>query len=162
MKKYKILKGDNMAYTIEGEKPITVKLYKPTHAKLKIYATLNDKSLDEVIAETLNEISDIDITKFVEDGLKQLEKEDEEAELILQELDEAEDTMMGFNFASVTYVHPKKKVNVNIATETHKKLKIISSIYDESLETIASNAVENKVGEMDIVSLVSEEFNVKK
>ena len=150
-----------MAILKDDEKPITVKLYKPTHAKLKIYATIYDKSLDEVIAETLNEISNIDITKFVEEELKRIEKEDAEAEPILEAIDNYDDMMMGFDFSEVTYVHPKKKVNVNIPIETHKKLKIISSIYDESLETIASNAIENKIKEMDIVNLVSEEFDEK-
>ena len=70
--------------------------------------------------------------------------------------------MMGFDFSDVTYVHPKKKVNVSIPTETHKKLKIIASIYDESLETIASNAIENKINQMDIVNMVSEEFDENK
>lgn len=147
-----------MAIIKDDEKPMTVKLYKPTHAKLKIYATIEDKSLDEIIAETLNEIADIDIIKFVDEGLKRLEKEDEEAKEIPKELDDFDDSFL----EQFEYVHPKKKVNVNIPIETHKKLKIIASIYDESLETIASNAIENKINQMDIVNLVSEEFDENK
>ena len=147
-----------MAIIKDDEKPMTVKLYKPTHAKLKIYATIEDKSLDEIIAETLNEIADIDIIKFVDEGLKRLEKEDEEAKEIPKELDDFDDSFL----EHFEYVHPKKKVNVNIPIETHKKLKIIASIYDESLETIASNAIENKINQMDIVNLVSEEFHENK
>ena len=147
-----------MAIIKDDEKPMTVKLYKPTHAKLKIYATIEDKSLDEIIAETLNEIADIDIIKFVDEGLKRLEKEDEEAKEIPKELDDFDDSFL----EQFEYVHPKKKVNVNIPIETHKKLKIIASIYDESLETIASNAIENKINQMDIVNLVSEEFHENK
>ena len=151
-----------MATNIDGVKPMTVKLYKPTHAKLKIFATIHDQSLDEVIEEILNEISNIDITKFVEEGLKKIEKEDAEAEPILEAIDNYEEMMMGFAFSEVTYVNPKKKVNVSIPTEIHKKLKIIASIYDESLETIVSNAIENKINQIDIVSLVSEEFDENK
>ena len=147
-----------MAIIKDDEKPMTVKLYKPTHAKLKIYATIEDKSLDEIIAETLNEIADIDIIKFVDEGLKRLEKEDEEAKEIPKELDDFDDSFL----EQFEYVHPKKKVNVNIPIETHIKLKIIASIYDESLETIASNAIENKINQMDIVNLVSEEFDENK
>lgn len=158
MKKFKIIKGIKMAIIIDGEKPITVKLYKPTHAKLKIYATINDESLDDIIAETLNEISDIDITKFVEEGLKRIEEEDKEAKQIPKDLDDFDDYFL----EQFEMVHPKKKVNVSIPIETHKKLKIIASIYDESLETIASNAIENKINQMDIVNMVSEEFNGNK
>lgn len=52
-------------------------------------------------------------------------------------------------------------MNVSLPIESHKKLKIIASIYDESLETIASNAIENKINQMDIVNMVSEEFDDK-
>ena len=64
-----------MANRTEDKKPLTVKLYKPTHAKLKIYATLNEKSLDEVITEMITEVTDINIVKFVEEGLNKLEEE---------------------------------------------------------------------------------------
>ena len=73
VKKYEILWDDKMAMNIDGVKPMTVKLYKPTHAKLKIFATIHDQSLDDAIEEILNEISNIDITKFVEEGLKKIE-----------------------------------------------------------------------------------------
>ena len=157
-KNVKKIEDDNMVIRKENEKPITIKLYKPTHAKLKIYSTISDKSLDEVIAETLNEIIDIDIAKFVEEGLKRLEKEDEEADYIPKEFDDFDDSFL----EQFDYVHPKKKVNVSLPIESHKKLKIIASIYDESLETIASNAIENKINQMDIVNMVSEEFNGNK
>lgn len=157
-KNVKKIEDDNMAIRKENEKPITIKLYKSTHAKLKIYSTISDKSLDEVIAETLNEIFDIDIAKFVEEGLNRLENEDEEANDVLKELYDFDDSFL----EQFGYVPPKKKVNVNLPIESHKKLKIIASIYDESLETIASNAIENKINQMDIVNMVSEEFNGNK
>lgn len=143
-------------FTVDGEKPITIKLYKPTHAKLKIYATLHDKSLDDAITEILEEVNNIDMAKFVEEGLNQLE-EDSKDEFV-DEMEEEYKEAMGLDFAGVKLVHPKKKVNLHIPIETHKKLKIIASLYDESLEGIASNLVENRVNDLDIVNMVSEEF----
>ena len=154
-----------MANRTEDKKPLTVKLYKPTHAKLKIYATLNEKSLDEVITEMITEVTDINIVKFVEEGLNKLEEESkdeyiDEFEADYQEYaEELEDQARRLGITGVVLVHPKKKVNLQISTETHKKLKIISSLYDESLESIASNIVENNVNDLDIVNLVSEEFS---
>ena len=154
-----------MAVRKENEKPITIKLYKPTHAKLKIYATIHEKSLDEVITEMLEEVTDIDIVKFVEEGLNKLEEEskDEYIDGVEEEFydeDFAEEAVK-LGITGVVLVHPKKKVNLHISTETHKKLKIISSLYDESLEGIASNIIENNINDLDIVNMVSEEFDEK-
>ena len=154
-----------MAILKDGKKPLTIKLYKPTHAKLKIYATLHEKSLDETITEMLEEVTDIDIVKFVEDGLNKLEKESEDEYIDEFEADHEEyienlqEEARRLGITGVVLVHPKKKVNLQISTETHKKLKIISSLYDESLEGIASNIVENNINDLDIVNMVSKEFS---
>lgn len=154
-----------MAIRAGDKKPLTVKIYKPTHAKLKIYATLNEKSLDEAITEMLEEVTDIDIVKYVEEGLNKLEKEAEddyidEFEADYQEYsEELEEQARRLGIKGAVLVHPKKKVNLQISNETHKKLKIISSLHDESLESIASNIVENNINDLDIVNMVSEEFS---
>ena len=44
----------------------------------------------------MNEIIDIDIAKFVEEGLKRLEKEDEEADYIPKEFDDFDVPRMTF------------------------------------------------------------------
>ena len=136
-------------YTLKGKR-VTIKLYKETHAKLKIIASINDTSLDNMASEIIKtKINEMDIAKVVEDGLKMLAEPDPYGDQYSEE--EAE------RFDDAHF--PKKKVTITLDEDIHKKLKIIASAQDKSLESEASYIVWEKINEIDVVKLVADEFN---
>lgn len=135
-------------YKMKGKR-VTIKLYKETHAKLKIIASINDTSLDNMASEIIKtKINEMDIAKVVEDGLKWLA----ETKMIDEPYSEEEaERLDDMNF-------PKKKVTITLDEDVHKKLKIIASAEDKSLESEASYIVWEKINEIDVVKLVADEF----
>lgn len=135
-------------YTLKGKR-VTIKLYKETHAKLKIIAGINDISLDNMASEIIKtKINEMNIAKVVEDGLKRLAEPDAFGDVYSEEEAERLDDI---NF-------PKKKVTITLDEDIHKKLKIIASAQDKSLESEASYIVWEKINEIDVVKLVADEF----
>ena len=156
----KIMANNNKDYYEDEEsnrssiwktKRVTLKLYKATHAKLKIIASINEKSLDKMASEIVEEtVNEIDIVKVVQDGLKEL------SEPVRFPIDEEMEESIN---ASEEATFPRKKVTIDLEPETHKKLKIIASAEDQSLEYATSMLVDFKIDEIDVVKLVADEFN---
>ena len=53
---------------------------------------------------------------------------------------------------------PKKQITVKLFPNTHKKLKIIATAKDTTLEKIATEIIENKVAGLDVVEYVKDAF----
>ena len=57
-------------------------------------------------------------------------------------------------------IYPKKQITVKLFPNTHKKLKVMATSKDTTLEKIATSIVEDKIGSMDIVKYVTDEFDL--
>lgn len=64
-----------------------------------------------------------------------------------EELDEIDDK-----------VFPKKQITVKLFPDTHKKLKVMATSKDTTLDKVATSIVEDRIYSMDIVKYVEEEF----
>ena len=64
-----------------------------------------------------------------------------------EELDEIDDK-----------VFPKKQITVKLFPNTHKKLKVMATSKDTTLDKVATAIVEDKIYSMDIVKYVADEF----
>ena len=53
---------------------------------------------------------------------------------------------------------PRKQITVKLFPNTHKKLKLIAASKDTTLEKIATDIIEDKVKDLDIVEFVKEAF----
>ena len=53
---------------------------------------------------------------------------------------------------------PKKQITVKLFPNTHKKLKIIATAKDTTLDKIATEIIENKVAGLDVVEYVKDAF----
>ena len=55
--------------------------------------------------------------------------------------------------------NPRKRINVKVDYETHKKLRVVSAIQDRSLDKIVGSIIEYEVGaenNIDTVKLMNE------
>ena len=55
--------------------------------------------------------------------------------------------------------NPRKRINVKVDYETHKKLRVVSAIQDRSLDKIVGSIIEYEVGaenDIDTVKLMNE------
>lgn len=55
-------------------------------------------------------------------------------------------------------VFPKKQITVKLFPNTHKKLKVMATSKDTTLDKVATSIVEDRIYSMDIVKYVEEEF----
>ena len=50
--------------------------------------------------------------------------------------------------------NPRKRINVKVDYETHKKLRVVSAIQDRSLDNIVGTIIEYELGENNIIDTV--------
>ena len=55
-------------------------------------------------------------------------------------------------------IFPKKQITVKLFPKAHKKLKVMATSRDTTLDKVATSIVEDKIFSMDIVKYVSDEF----
>ena len=124
------------------KKQITVKLFPNTHKALKIIATAKDTTLETIATSILEDrIEKLDIIKYVEesfdsnngfDWLKQVDIDNDAYDINDKLLDKG---------------NPRKRINVKVDPDTHKKLRVVSAIQDRSLDKIVGSIIEYEIGE---------------
>lgn len=124
------------------KKQITVKLFPNTHKALKVIATAKDTTL-EIIATSILEdrIERLDIVKYVEESFNNNNDFD-----WLKQID-IDNTAYDINDKLLDKGNPRKRINVKVDPDTHKKLRVISAIQDRSLDNIVGSVIEYELGE---------------
>ena len=129
-------------------KQITVKIFPNTHKKLKVIAAA------KATAIVGDKISDLDIVKYVKMSFDNSEKIYE----WLQRVD-IDNSAYDINDKLLNKGNPRKRINVKVDFETHKKLRVVSAIQDRSLDKIVGSIIEYEVGaenNIDTVKLMNE------
>ena len=160
----KQVKEDFINETKTPKKQITVKLFPNTHKKLKIIATAKDTTLEKIATEIIeNKVAGLDVVEYVKDAFENAD-EFEDGFDWLQRLD-IDNTTYDLNDKLLKKGNPRKRINVKVDPDTHKKLRVISAIQDRSLDRIVGSVIEYEIGEtndIDTVKLLDEILNVMK
>ena len=137
------------------KKQITVKIFPNTHKKLKVIATAKDTSIEKIATAIVEDkTSDLDIVNFVKMSFDNSERMYE----WLQRVD-IDNSAYDINDKLLNKGNPRKRINVKVDFETHKKLRVVSAIQDRSLDKIVGSIIEYKVGaenNIDTVKLMNE------
>ena len=142
----KQVKEDFINETKTPKKQITVKLFPNTHKKLKIIATAKDTTLDKIATEIIeNKVAGLDVVEYVKDAFENAD-EFEDGFDWLQKLD-IDNTTYDLNDKLLKKGNPRKRINVKVDPDTHKKLRVISAIQDRSLDNIVGSVIEYELGE---------------
>ena len=139
------------------KKQITVKLYPETHKQLKIRATSEDTTINNMATQIVEKrVSDLDIVKYVENEFEKINgsrlTDHYESEFwnpmeeeFRKEYEEVYD-YLGKKSKST----PMKRINVKVCLPSHKKLGVIGAIENKSLGTIVSQILEEEFGFIDV------------
>lgn len=124
-------------------KQITVKIFPNTHKKLKIIAAAQDTTLEKIATTIIEDkVSDIDIVEYVQESF---ENGDEGFDW-LQQID-VDNGAYDINDKLLKKGNPRKRINVKVNLESHKKLRVISAIQDRSLDNLVGSVIEYEIGE---------------
>ena len=124
------------------KKQITVKLFPNTHKALKVIATAKDTTLETIATSILEDrIERLDIVEYVE---KSFENDNDFDWLKQIDID---NTAYDINDKLLDKGNPRKRINVKVDPDTHKKLRVISAIQDRSLDNIVGSVIEYELGE---------------
>ena len=125
------------------KKQITVKLFPNTHKTLKVIATAKDTTLETIATSILEDrIEGLDIVEFVSEAFKS----GNDGFDWLQRLD-IDNSAYDVNDKLLNKGNPRKRINVKVNPETHKKLRVVSAIQERSLDQIVGSIIEYEVGE---------------
>lgn len=132
------------------KKKITIGLYPKTHKTFKIMAAVKNISLEKTASQYIeDEVMNLDIVKYVEDAIN---KEEDELDVEYYNHQEEIESME-------EQVYPRKRVTIKLSSEAHRRLRVVAGAQGRSLEKCASNIVEEKINNVDIVKMVADEFN---
>lgn len=124
------------------KKQITVKLFPNTHKALKIIATAKDTTLETIATSILEDrIERLDIVEYVEESFNNNDDFD-----WLKQID-IDNSAYDINDKLLDKGNPRKRINVKVDPDTHKKLRVISAIQDRSLDNIVGSVIEYELGE---------------
>ena len=127
-------------------KQITVKIFPNTHKALKLLAASKDTTLEKVATFIIEDnVRDFDIVKFVEDAFNDVETFETGYDW-LQRLD-IDNSTYDLNDKLLNKGNPRKRINVKVNLDTHRKLRVISAIQDRSLDNLVSSIIEYNMGE---------------
>ena len=151
----KQVRGDLINEVDTPKKQITVKLFPNTHKTLKVIATAKDTTLETIATSILEDrIEGLDIVEFVSEAFKS----GNDGFDWLQRLD-IDNSAYDVNDKLLNKGNPRKRINVKVNPETHKKLRVVSAIQERSLDQIVGSIIEYEVGEennIDTVKLMNE------
>ena len=126
-------------------KQITVKIFPNTHKKLKIIAAAQDTTLEKIATSIIEDkVAGIDIVEYVQESF---ENGDEGFDW-LQQID-VDNGAYDINDKLLNKGNPRKRINVKVDPDTHKKLRIVSAIQDRSLNKIVGSIIEYEIGEIN-------------
>ena len=124
-------------------KQITVKIFPNTHKKLKIIAAAKDTTLEKIATTIIEDkVAGIDIVEYVQESF---ENGDEGFDW-LQQID-VDNGAYDINDKLLKKGNPRKRINVKVNLESHKKLRVISAIQDRSLDNLVGSVIEYEIGE---------------
>lgn len=124
-------------------KQITVKIFPNTHKKLKIIAAAQDTTLEKIATTIIEDkVAGIDIVEYVQESF---ENGDEGFDW-LQQID-VDNGAYDINDKLLKKGNPRKRINVKVNLESHKKLRVISAIQDRSLDNLVGSVIEYEIGE---------------
>lgn len=127
------------------KKQITVKIFSNTHRALKVIAASKDTSLEKIATAIIEDkLSDLDIVNYVKMSFDNSEKIYD----WLKQID-IDNSAYDLNDKLLNKGNPRKRINVKVNPETHKKLRVISAIQDRSLDRIVGSIIEYEVGEIN-------------
>lgn len=127
------------------KKQITVKLFPNTHKSLKVIAATKDTTIEKIATAIIEDkISDLDIVKYVKMSFNNSEKIYE----WLQRVD-IDNSAYDLNDKLLNKGNPRKRINVKVDPDTHKKLRVVSAIQDRSLDRIVGSIIEYEIGEIN-------------
>jgi len=130
------------------KKQITVKLFPNTHKALKIIATAKETTLETIATSILEDrLEGLDIVKYVEDSF---ENGNDGFELLQR--DDIDNLAYDINDKVLNKGNPRKRINVKVDPETHKKLRVVSAIQDRSLDKIVGSVIEYEIGEKNNIN----------
>ena len=142
----KEIKTDFIEETENPKKQITVKLFPNTHKKLKLIAASKDTTIEKIATGIIEEqFQDFDIVDFVEKAFEYPEEFEEGYDWIRKE--DADNSAYDLNDKILKKGRPRKRINVKVTSETHRKLRVLSAIQDRSLDKIVGSVIEYEIGE---------------
>lgn len=139
-------------------KQITVKLFPNTHKKIKIIATSKGTTLEKVATSIVEDkIYNIDITKYVADEFKSADElssewgfdDYETAQYGYEKMQDSDKSLYDQINKKLKNGNPRKRINVKVYYETHRKLRVMAAIQDRSLDNIVSEIIEDEIGEVN-------------
>ncbi len=136
-------------------KQITVKLFPNTHKKIKVIATSKGTTLEKVATSIVeDEIYNIDIAKYVADEFKSADElssegfdDYETAQYGYEKMQDSDKSLYDQINKELKNDNPRKRINVKVYYETHRKLRVMAAIQDRSLDNIVSEIIEDEIGE---------------
>lgn len=137
-------------------KQITVKLFPNTHKKIKVIATSKGTTLEKVATAIVeDEIYNIDIAKYVVDEFKSADElssegfdDYETAQYGYEKMQDSDKSLYDQINKELKNGNPRKRINVKVYYETHRKLRVMAAIQDRSLDNIVSEIIEDEIGEV--------------
>ena len=125
------------------KKQITVKLFPNTHKALKVIATAKETTLDTIATSILEEkFEELDIVEYVKESFEN----GNDGFDWLKQID-IDNSAYDINDKLLNKGNPRKRINVKVDPETHKKLRVVSAIQDRSLDKIVGSIIEYEIGE---------------
>ena len=142
----KEVKTDFIEETENPKKQITVKLFPNTHKKLKLIAASKDTTIEKIATGIIEEqFKDFDIVDFVEKAFEYPKEFEEGYDWIRKE--DADNSAYDLNDKILKKGRPRKRINVKVDLEIHKKLRVISAIQDRSLDKLVGSMIEYEIGD---------------
>ena len=142
----KEIKTDFIEETENPKKQITVKLFPNTHKKLKLIAASKDTTIEKIATGIIEEqFQDFDIVDFVEKAFEYPEEFEEGYDWIRKE--DADNSAYDLNDKILKKGRARKRINVKVNSETHKKLRVVSAIQDRSLDKLVGSMIEYEIGD---------------
>ena len=131
---------------VQRQMRLTVKLFPNTHKKLKLIAASKETTIEKIATGIIEEqFQDFDIVDFVEKAFEYPKEFEEGYDWIRQE--DADNSAYDLNDKILKKGRPRKRINVKVDSETHKKLRVISAIQDRSLDKLVGSMIENEIGD---------------
>ncbi len=139
-------------------KQITVKLFPNTHKKIKVIATSKDTTLEKVATSIVEDkIYNMDIAKYVADEFKSADElssewgfdDYETAQYGYEKMQDSDKSLYDKINKELKSGNPRKRINVKVYYETHRKLRVMAAIQDRSLDNIVSEIIEDEIGEVN-------------
>ena len=142
----KEVKTDFIEKTENPKKQITVKIFPNTHKKLKLIAASKETTLEKIATEIIEEqFQDLDIVEFVKAAFEKPEVFEDGYDWLKRE--DADNSTYDLNDKILKKGRPRKRINVKVDSNTHRKLRVVSAIQNRSLDKIVGSIIECEIGE---------------